>query len=344
MVNPAPSSKPVSSYSNPGSPFKRGGVNTNPSVYLLVGAERYLKEKAINDLRLSLLDSLCGELDYKVLHGMDTSADEILALVSTIPFFSSKRLVVIKDFEKLSKEDINRLINYIKNPNQYTCLIIDAKDGTMLKDDPSLVRYAKVLKFSNPTDTEVSSWISKFVSFRDKSIEKEAIEMLKELQGGDLLSLSQELEKLITYTGGRKKITASDVEHLVGKNIMASAFDIARAAAEMDTAKAIGIVYELTSFGKRAHEIIGLLAWHFRTLLRIKAFLSEGRTEHAITQDLKLPRKRAHEFFTQSALYSYEDMGSKLDILLEADLSIKRARYAPSMILEFAIIRLCLGG
>jgi DNA polymerase-3 subunit delta len=319
-------------------------VNTKAAVILLVGSERYLKEKAINDLRLSILDSSSGELDYKVLHGVDTSADEILASVSVIPFFSSKRLVVVKSFEKLSKEDTTRLVNYIKNPNQYTCLVIDTMDGDILKDDPSLASYVKVLKFSEPTDNEVSSWISKFVYSRNKSIEEEAIEILKELKGYDLLNLSQELEKLITYTGTRKKITVSDVEDLVGKSVMASAFDIAHAAAEMDTSKAVSIVYDLVSSGKKPYEIIGLLAWHFKTLLKINYLLSESRTEYSIMQDLRFPRKSAQAFFTQAALYSSEEIGSKLQILLEADLSIKRARYSPSLILEFAIIRLCLVG
>lgn len=319
-------------------------VNTKAAVILLVGSERYLKEKAINDLRLSILDSSSGELDYKVLHGVDTSADEILAYVSVIPFFSSKRLVVVKNFEKLSKEDTTRLVNYIKNPNQYTCLVIDAMDGDILKDDPSLASYVKVLKFYEPTDNEVSSWISKFVYSRDKTIEEEAIEILKELKGCDLLNLSQELEKLITYTGTRKKIAVSDVEDLVGKSVMASAFDIAHAAAGMDTSKAVSIVYDLVSSGKKPYEIIGLLAWHFKTLLKINSLLSESRTEYSIMQDLRFPRKSAQAFFTQAALYSSEEIGSKLQILLEADLSIKRARYSPSLILEFAIIRLCLAG
>lgn len=319
-------------------------VTPKSAVYLLVGAEKYLKEKAINDLRSSLLDSSSGELDYKVLHGSDTSAEEIFASVSTIPFFSSKRLVVVKDFEKLPKHDTDRLINYIKNPNQYTCLVIDTLDGSILKDSPSLSRYAKVLRFSEPTETEVSSWISKFVSSNGKTIEEEAVEILKELQGHDLLNLSQELEKLITYAGARKKITVSDVEGLVGKSVISSAFEIAHAAAGMDSSKAVAIVHELVSLGKKPHEIIGLLAWHFKILLKIKALLAAGQTEYSITQNLRLLRKNAGEFFMQSASYSYPDIGSKLEILLEADLSIKRARFSPSLILEFAVIRLCLGG
>jgi len=147
----------------------------------------------------------------------------------------------------------------------------------------------------------------------------------------------------LAYTGTRKKITASDVEGLVGKSVISSAFEIAHAAAEMNTSKAISIVHELVSLGKKPHEIIGLLAWHFKALLKIKALLAAGQTEYSITQGLRLPRKRAGAFFIQSASYSYPDIGSKLEILLEADLNIKRARFSPSLVLEFAVIRLCLG-
>jgi len=318
-------------------------VNPSPAVYLLVGAEKYLKEKAINELRSSLLDPSSGELDYKVLHGADTTAEEIFASVCTIPFFSSKRLVVVRDFEKLPKDETGRLINYIKNPNQYACLVIDTLDGAILKDSPSLSGYAKVLNFSEPTETEISSWITKFVSSKGKAIEEGAVELLKELQGRDLLSLSQELEKLIAYTGAGKKITVSDIEELVGKSVISSAFEIAHAAAELDTSRAIAIVHELVALGKKPHEIIGLLAWHYKILLKIKALRTAGQTEYSITQGLRLPRKSAHAFFMQSASYSYEGIGSKLGVLLEADLNIKRARFGPSMILEFAVISLCLG-
>jgi len=337
MVNPTHSPQPESSR-------RTGGVSTKPAIILLVGKERYLKEKAINDLRSSFLDNSCQELDYKVLHGTDTSADEILSSVSTIPFFSSKRLVVIKDFDKLSKEDKSRLIKYIKNPNQYTCLIIDSDEGAIVEDDPSLARHLKIMKFLNPTEAEAASWIARFVSSHGKTIEEGAIEILRESHGGDLLSLSQELGKLIAYAGLRDKITSADVENLAGKSVLSSAFDIAHAVAEMDTGRAISIIRELSYHGKRPHEIIGLLSWHFKTLLRIKTLFSLRRTEYAVIQELRLPRKNAQALFTQSALYSYEQIGHKLRTLLEADLGIKRAKYSPSLILEFAVIRLCLAG
>lgn len=291
-------------------------VKTIPSVFLLIGNEKYLKEKAINELRTDLLNGPSGELDYKVLHGADTSADEILGCVSTIPFFSSKRMVVVKDFEDLPKEDFFRIASYIKKPNNHTCLVLDVKEGTLLKGDPSLAGFVRIKKFSNPGEGDLSSWITRFVSSKSKTIEKKAVDILRELKGGDLLSLSQELDKLITFTGMRKVITEADVEKLTGKSVMASAFDISKAVGKRDTSKAMTIVHDLLFAGKRPHEIIGILAWHYRTLIK--------RDE-------------------RSSGDSKRSLKSKLEILLEADLSIKRTRYNPSLILEFAIIKLCLG-
>ena len=317
-------------------------VNIDSTAIFIVGNERYLKEKAIKEISSSLLDSSSGELDYKVLYGPDTTADEILDSASTIPFFSAKRLIVVKDFDRLPKEDLPRLLAYVKHPNQHTCLIMDIKDNSILEKEPSLNRYAKVLTFSGLEDAQVSKWITKYLSSNNKTIDEDALDILKELKGGDLMDLSQELEKLMTYSGRRKTITREDVENLVGKSALASAFDIADAIGERNSSKAIEIVYSLSFTGKKAHEMIGLLSWYFKRLLKAKTLLSKGQTEYSAAQNLRIPRRNAKDFFTLTSSYSVKEIESKMEILLEADLGIKRARFSPSLILEFAIMRLCL--
>jgi DNA polymerase III subunit delta len=205
-----------------------------------------------------------------------------------------------------------------------------------------LSKHIKVLKFSDLDDKELSRWITKYITSKGKSIEEEALDILKELQGRDLLNLSQELEKLITFCGGRKNITRNDVELLVGKSVLASAFDIADSVSAKDTARAIGIVYDLMSAGKKPYEIIGLLCWHFKRILKAKALLSKGSTEFSAGQLLRIPRRNAKEFFAQVRSFSSDQIEAKMQVLLETDLSIKRPRYSPSLIMEFAVIRLCL--
>ena len=118
-------------------------VNPRPSVFLFAGNDTYSKEQAIKKLKSSLLDSSSLELDYKVFDGVDAEVRDILDYVSTIPFLASKRLVIIKHFEKFSKEDTSRLISYIKNPIKSTCLVLDAEDDSLLKDYPGISRDRK---------------------------------------------------------------------------------------------------------------------------------------------------------------------------------------------------------
>ncbi|MDP3730862.1 MAG: DNA polymerase III subunit delta [Candidatus Omnitrophota bacterium] len=318
-------------------------VTPSPSVFLFAGREKYLKDRAINELRSRSLDSSSGELDYKVLHGSDTSADEIINSAGTIPFFSSKRLVVVKDFDKLSKEDTSKVIAYIKNPNQHTCLIIDSDDASILESEPSISRYAKVLRFAPLSDNELSAWIKKYLSAQGKTIEDDALDMLKESKGADLLNLSSELDKLITFIDKRKSVTGDDVENLVGKSVVSSAFDIASAIGDRDASRAIKIVHELTSSGKKPYEITGILSWFFKRALKAKLLLDAGDTESSVIQKLRINRRSVEEFFTHVHSFSAEDIESKMKTLLDADLGIKRPRYSPSLIMEFAIIRLCLG-
>mgnify|MGYP003392801538 CR=1 FL=1 len=318
-------------------------VNASPSVFLFVGKEKYLKERAINELRSRSLDSSSGELDYKVLHGSDTSADEIINSSTTIPFFSSKRLVVVKDFDKLSKIDTSKVIAYIKNPNQHACLIIDSDDASILEDEPSIIRYARVLKFAPLSDDELSGWIEKYLSMQGKTIEPGALDMLKESKGPGLLNLSLEIDKLMTFIDKRKSVTCDDVKSLVGKSATASAFDIASAIGDKDASKAIRIVHDLTLSGKKPYEIIGILSWFFKRILKAKLLLDAGDTEYSTGQKLRINRRNAEEFFAHVHSFSAADIEYKIRVLLDADLKIKRPRYNPSFIMEFVIIKLCLG-
>ena len=317
--------------------------NSAPPVFLFVGEEKYLKERAISELRSRSLDSSSGDLDFKILHGSDTSADEIISSAGTIPFFSKKRLIVVKDFDKLSREDTAKIAAYIKNPNQHTCLIIDSDDASILEDEPSLARYARVLRFAPLSDNELSNWIKKYISAHGKTIEYDALDMLKESKGSDLLNLSGELDKLMTFIDKRESITGDDVGKLVGKSVGASAFDIASAIGDRNASKAISIVFELTSSGKKPYEIIGILGWFFKRILKAKLLLDAGDTESSVGQKLRIHRRGAEEFFTHVHSFSESDIEGKMKILLDADLSIKRPRYNPSLTMELAIIRLCLG-
>jgi DNA polymerase-3 subunit delta len=318
-------------------------VATKPSVFLLIGQESYLKDLAINDLKRSVLDSPSAELDYKVFRGGETTAKEILDYAATFPFFPGMRLVVVKDAQNLSQEDRSRLASYADKPSKFTCLVIDSKSESILKDFASVSDRIKVSRFDELSDREISRWITGFLSSRGKRIEEEALSVLKELRRRDLSGLTNELEKLISFAGERNEITAGDVENLVGASAFTSSFDLVALIDKKDITGAIRLISDLMSSGKKAYEIIGLLCWHFKNLMRAKAMELKGEGRERIIAALKINRRYADEFMDKISSARIEDIRGKLKVLLEADLDIKRTRFNPSLVLEFAVIRLCLG-
>lgn len=318
-------------------------VSSKSSVFLFVGSENYLKEKALAELRSSLLDDSSKELDYKVFYGQDANVREILDYLTTFPFLASKKLVVIKDAEKLAQEEKNRIISYIEKPSKFTCLVLDAASDSMLDDLDAVMGHVTVARFDNLDDPALTSWIKKFLAARDKKIEDDAIDILKELQGTTLSYLVQELEKLTAFVGDAGTIKAGDVEEMVGASFVKSAFDIAWAIGERKADKALGLTSDLVGAGKKTHEIIGLVSWHLKRLLKAKKMQAQGQSDYSIGNLMRISRRHSKEFFKQVKAYEIDQIRSKMNTLLEADLDIKRTRFNPVQLLEVTIIRLCLG-
>ncbi|MFA6321439.1 MAG: DNA polymerase III subunit delta [Candidatus Omnitrophota bacterium] len=320
-------------------------VNSKSPVFLFLGADSYSKDQAIKKLSDSIFGSSSRDLDYKVFDCNEDEACDILDHVSTIPFLASKRLVVVKNFKKLSEEDISRIIAYIKNPNKYTYLVIDAEDESILKDHPEIMRNVVSSRFGELSDPQFYSRAKEMLSSAapGKNITSDAAKALKELYGGDMGSVSQELKKLSSFVGDRDQIEAEDVESVAGKHISASAFDLTDAIEVNDLKKALGIISELTLSGKKHYEIVGLLCWQMKRLFKGRLLLEKGTPDAQIAGALRINRRYCDRFLKQLKASTLTGIESKMKILLETDLDIKRSRYDPAIALEFAVIKLCLG-
>lgn len=318
------------------------GGELKSAVVLLLGNESYLKDKAINGLRASLLGGSSGDLDYRIFYAGEDNLREILDHATTFPFLSSRKLVVVKDVQNLSEEETPRLLSYIKNPSKFTCLVLESSDKTVMNKLGEVRSHVNVIECGILTDSEAYGWIRRFVNSKDKLIDEEAIVLLAELYRNDLLSLANELDKIISFKAEDKNITVQDVTDLCTGNSIGNVFEVAWAIGRKDAAKAIKIISELSIRGKKPYEIIGLLYWHLKRLLKAKELKIKGEDEHSIAGALGLYKKYQEDFFQQVDLYDADGLRSKIRLLLETDMDIKLTRFAPNLVMEFAVMRLCL--
>jgi DNA polymerase-3 subunit delta len=317
-------------------------VTQTPSVLLFAGSQRYLKESALDKFKASL--AAPGEnIDLKIFYGTEATASQILDHAQSSPLFSSKKLIVIKDFAKLPKEDRSRLAEYVKNPAKSTFFVFDIFQDEAPKELAQMSKYIKTVFFAAPEAGELSSWITRYLASSGKKIELGAVDMLKELQGRDLEALSKELDKLTSFVGSRDTVSTADVERLVGRSSIESAFELGWAIGDKDLEKAMMLVSQIMLEGKRPYEIVGLITWHLNRMMKAKLLALKGETTYSISSALRISKHHQEAFFKQVKSFSFDEMKRKLDVLLEADLDIKRTRFDPSLVLEIAIVRLCLG-
>lgn len=318
-------------------------VRSHPAVFLFIGNDPYSKERAVKSLSADISKGAPEDLEYKVFHGGDACPGDILDHIRTAPLFSEKRLILIRNAGQMDSEGMELLTGTLKDLSKSTCLVFDFEDDSVLKDHPALAKSASIKMFGELKGQGLVSWAVDLVSARSgKTIETDAIHLLAELKGNLPIDLAGELEKLISFTGDRKAIKVSDVEETVGRSISASAFDMSWEIGKKDSSGALRLVFDLLGSGKRPHEIVGILSWHLKRVLRALVLRRDGRSDQEIAREIRIRRDEFDVFFRQLGAFGIDGVKSKMEILLSADLDIKRTRYDPGLVLEFAIIRLCL--
>lgn len=314
-----------------------------PAVFVCAGSDAHSRESAVASLVSKLLAGGSRDCDLQTFRGADAQAREVLDHLATIPFLAPRRLAIVRSAEELPDKDLDALIAFARKPSPHACLILDSDDPAFAKRFRGM-KTVKTRLFSEPAGADRAAWVRQYVASRGKKIEPAAALFVREACPGDLAGLAQELEKVITYVGDRDVIRADDAEGLVGRSLVTSAFDLTNAIEANKVDDALRVVGELLRSGKRHYEIIGLLAWHVKRLLRAKTLQRKGGTEAYIASTMNVNRRYFGRFFAQVRALRIDAIRSQMRVLLEADLDIKRSRLDPALALECAVLRLCLRG
>ncbi|MBU0605055.1 MAG: DNA polymerase III subunit delta [Candidatus Omnitrophica bacterium] len=317
-------------------------VTQRQSVFFFIGDDKYLKEEALKGLVSTLTGKSPHPPDQMTFYGGELDTEKVLSQLNTIPLLSDRRLVVIKDIEKVSDEFRASLTIYIKKPSKSAYLVLYEKDDSVLKEYDDVIGQINIRRFSLLSGEPLTSWIMSYVEKSGKTMDRDAIAIFNELEGNDLSYLSRELDKLITFAGDKREINPDDVEALIGKSLIKSAFDITDAIGRRNVDGAIKISTGLMAGGRKEYEIIGILSWYLKRLLKAAVLRQKGQSDYAIASMLKIGRKFQDEFFRQLARFGPEKIKSNIEFLLKADLDIKRSKFDPGTVLELMLVRLCL--
>ena len=310
--------------------------------YLFLGEEGFLKQEAIEKLKSTLLDKKTQDLNYNIFYAKDKNfnVSQMLDDLDTMPFLSKRRLVVLKEADSVTASAKTSILSYLEKPRESSVFVIES-DLPAIKGDFLLKasKAAHLIYYRKLTETDINTWLIKRAGLAGKKISMEAINAIKENLPNDLRVISSNMDNIILYAGKRPLIKKQDIENIIGVSPSHTAFDLIDAVGKKDAKGALRIFSTLKRDKKRETELLGLLAWNARMLLRIKE-LFRIKNKMEMQQDLGLSPRVFERILRHASMLKKKEILTLLDEILRSDLDIKTGA-SPSMVLERLLVKMC---
>jgi DNA polymerase-3 subunit delta len=316
-------------------------------VYLLYGEETFLKEDAARRIREAVLGTSdpSGAWNLNILEGGVSSLFEILDAARTLPMFASRRLVWVKDVERLRETEGEALQAYIEAPADQSCLLLTAGSG---RPDfrksifRILQRSAKVIEFSPLKKAEAARWIRSRARALGADIDDASISLLELQVGSDLFRLDQEMRKAMDFAGPPGRITPEVLSETLGTAAAGSLFELAERAAAGQIEEAVALLRRILGEGEEPPRVLFLLARQVRTLILGRSLLRAGTRGKDLALALGIPPYPFLIEKVEKQIRAFPEASGEraVRLLLRADRALKGGIGRPERVLEGLVLDL----
>jgi DNA polymerase-3 subunit delta len=311
-------------------------------VYLIHGTQEMKLEQALE--RLKRRFSAAGDLDFNLqtFRGESARSDEVVAACNTMPFMSERRLVIVKNADKMAKPDLDVLAAYAKSPSETTTLVLVAE-----KIDRRTSLYSAidarggVAEYRAPKKSEYPAEVVQLFSAKGRTVGRDAAEALVTAVGHDLTRLSLEVDKVVAYAGDQRTLSRSDLEEVMSSTASTSVFEYVDALGSRDARAALQCVAELIGQGESVHGIHAIGVRRIRDLLAVQTVMSRGQTtSSAIAGVLKRQEWQVRDYPRQARRFGGGELVRALCLAAAAEAEMKTSRDS-RLVLERWVLAVC---
>lgn len=210
-------------------------------IYYLKGNDQYLQSLFIE--KVSSTFFVNGPVDKTFLLPIEMSGKEIVDRLLSTDLFSSRKLFILRDPQRVRGKYGKDLLAYCRTPNQNHILIIvnnDLLDSSVFSK--SIEKLIEPINVQTPFERDLKSWVLYFFNERKKSVHPRVVDMLIEMTGDSLHHMQNEIEKLCLWSGERSTINDDDLDQFSGwrRNSQRWEFISALASGNLDKSVSIG--------------------------------------------------------------------------------------------------------
>ncbi len=294
-------------------------------IYFLMGEEPYYIDRISEYIDKNVLSEEEKGFNQMVLYGRDVTIEDIVSNAKRYPMMAERQVVIVKEAQDLSRT-IEKLANYVENPQLSTVLVICYKYKKIDKRKKLYKIIAKngvIYESKKLYENQVGDWIRKVLVGAKYSIEPKAAQMLVEFLGTDLNKINNELEKLKLIIPKSSEITADLVEKNIGISKDFNNFELRKAVGMRDVVKAYRIINYFSQNPKDNPIVvtISLLYSYFSQVLQYHGL--SDKSQRSVASALKINPYFVSDYSQAAHNYPMKKVSQIIEKLRDADVKSK---------------------
>lgn len=297
-------------------------------LYYFYGDESYYIDQLTKSVEEHALNPGEESFNKAVVYGADADAGKLLNELRSFPMMAERRLVVLREAQRMHKTVLEKLTAYFEKPSDTTVFVMAFKGGKIDGRSKAfkLIKEKGVVFESKPLyDNQVGAWITQYVKDKGYKTKPEAVQVMVAYLGTNLSNIVSELEKIFLYLKGKQSdlITTEVVYEMINVDKDFNVFELMNGLGNRDHGRSHYIVSHMMKNVKDNPPIL-IVNQLFQFFNKLTLCRSAGATsDKAVAELLGMSPFIAKQYSSALRNYNTRELHRNMVYILEADLFLK---------------------
>jgi DNA polymerase III subunit delta len=336
------------------------------AAYVFVGDEAFFRKRFRDAILEHLVPADLRDFSLFEFDLAENDLAEVLDRARTPSLMAPFQVFFVRGVKNLfgrgsNEEKLAAIEDYCRNPNPQALLVFvadhisipaDARRMEMQDKEryqrirETMGQYCGIVELARVEEGEAVRWVTDYCASRGVKIEADGARELVDALGGDMMMISNELEKLILYAGEKRRVTLGDVETMVLAAKQRSLYELTDAISARDRVRSMEVLDAILATGDGEDAAIGhlyMLAKAFRQMLVIleRNVRDQRMLWAALWQGFRVPPFAAEDIIRQARRYkSKRDLTRAIRLVAKADLALRSNPPSKRLVVEKLVLDL----
>ncbi len=319
-------------------------------IYYLGGQEAFLSRRAYDMLYEAGIAGGPRGFNEQTFVADKAKGAAIAGACNTLPMMGKRRVVVVRQIERMAKDEQEVLGAYCANPSPTTLLLlVQSDDPGKLKLDgrkkfpKAIKKNGRYCEFKRMYGRNLAGWIEHEARRLGKQLEPSCASYLEGLMGNDLAQIANALSIASLFVGQEKRILLDDLAQVVAGRKHDALWDMLDSLGERRLRPTVKALQQLSSQGEDAHSMLRLVVRRLRQLRTARMGIDAGLSARNAALEAGINPAIAWKFDGQIRAWKVPQLHRAISRLVQAESDMKGGlRIDPRLALESAVLEALL--